>query len=126
MFAKAIIYTTAVFTALAAATPVPQGSGSCNTGPISCCNEVRSASDTGVTTLLGLLGVAVSGVDVLLGLDCSPISVVGVGSGSECSGSTVSCTDGVFVRAPLCALHMSETDFELQKGIGIGCVPVSL
>ncbi|KAI0765930.1 hydrophobin [Trametes elegans] len=109
MFAKAVIYTTAVFTALAAATPVPQGSGSCNTGPISCCNEVRSASDTGVTTLLGLLGVVLDDITASVGLQCSPINVIGAGAGNACSSTPVCCQNNNFGGL-----------------ISIGCVPIIL
>ncbi|KAL0064295.1 hypothetical protein AAF712_008739 [Marasmius tenuissimus] len=57
--------------------------GSCNTGPVQCCNQVQSAKDapTGLLSLLGLLGV-VLGANVPIGLGCSPISVIGVGGNS--------------------------------------------
>ncbi len=82
MFAKLAIYTTAVFSVLAVATPVARDTGSCSTGSIQCCDSVSKASDPTTSVLLGLLGVVVQGVDVLVGLTCSPISVVGVGSSS--------------------------------------------
>ena len=83
MFAKLAVYTTAVFSVLAVATPVPGGSGSCSTGPIQCCNSVQKASDPATSLLLGLLDVVVQAVDVTVGLDCSPISIVGVASGNS-------------------------------------------
>ncbi len=83
MFAKLAIYTTAVFSVLAVATPVARDGGSCSTGPIQCCQSVESADSAAGSLLLGLLGVVVQGVDVLLGLNCSPITVIGVGSGSS-------------------------------------------
>ncbi|KAL7277103.1 hypothetical protein ACG7TL_008948 [Trametes sanguinea] len=110
MFAKVAIYTTAVFTALAAATPVPQAtSGSCNTGPISCCQDVRPASDTSVSTILGLLGVVVQDLTASVGIQCSPLSVIGVGSGSACSATPVCCENN-----------------SVGGLINIGCVPIIL
>ncbi|KAH9887996.1 hydrophobin [Cubamyces lactineus] len=109
MFAKVAIYTTAVFTALAAATPVPQGSASCNTGPISCCQDVRSASDTSISTLLGLLGVVVEDLTASVGLQCSPISVIGAGSGAACSATPVCCENN-----------------SVGGLINIGCIPIIL
>ncbi|KAJ3524591.1 hypothetical protein NM688_g8534 [Phlebia brevispora] len=63
----------------------------CNTGSISCCDQVLDSSSEEANLLLGLLGIVLDGVTGLLGLDCSPISVIGVGSGSECSASPVCC-----------------------------------
>ncbi|CDO71061.1 hypothetical protein BN946_scf184844.g65 [Trametes cinnabarina] len=110
MFAKAVIYTTAVFTAPAAATPLPQASsGSCNTGPIHCCQDVRPASDASVSTLLGLLGVVVGDLTASIGIQCSPLSVIGVGSGSACSSTPVCCENN-----------------SVGGLINIGCVPIIL
>ncbi|KAI0693524.1 fungal hydrophobin [Cerioporus squamosus] len=109
MFAKLAVYTTAVFSVLAVATPVARDSGSCSTGPIQCCNSVKEASDPATSALLGLLGVVVQGVDVLVGLTCSPITVIGVGSGGSCSANTVCCENN-----------------SVGGLISIGCVPVSL
>ncbi|KAI0628645.1 hydrophobin [Trametes polyzona] len=109
MFAKTAIFTTAVFTALAAATPVPQGSASCNTGPINCCQDVRSANDTSVTTLLGLLGVVVQDLTASVGLQCSPINVIGAASGNACSATPVCCENN-----------------NVGGLISIGCVPIIL
>ncbi|RPD69549.1 fungal hydrophobin [Lentinus tigrinus ALCF2SS1-7] len=109
MFAKLAVYTTAVFSVLAVATPVPGGSGSCSTGPIQCCKSVEKASDPATSVLLGLVGVVVQGVDVLVGLTCSPITVIGVGSGGSCEASTVCCENN-----------------NVGGLVSIGCVPVSL
>ncbi|KAI0821822.1 fungal hydrophobin-domain-containing protein [Trametes gibbosa] len=109
MLSKVVLFTTAVFTALAAATPVPQGSGSCNTGPISCCQDVRTADDHSVATLLGLLGVVVQDLTASVGLQCSPISVVGVSSGNACSATPVCCENN-----------------NIGGLISIGCVPIIL
>ncbi|KAH9945468.1 fungal hydrophobin [Epithele typhae] len=82
-------------------------SGSCNTGPVQCCNSVQKANDSVVSTILGLLGL-VADPDVLVGLQCSPLSVVGVG-GSSCSARTVCCENNS------------------QGGlISIGCIPIFL
>ncbi|KAI0353887.1 hydrophobin [Trametes cingulata] len=109
MFAKVAVYTLAAFTALAAATPVPQADGSCNTGAITCCQDIRPAGDAGVTALLGLLGVAIDDVTASVGLNCSPISVVGVASGNACSSTPVCCQNN-----------------NVGGLVSIGCVPVIL
>ncbi|KAL1948738.1 hypothetical protein VTO73DRAFT_10544 [Trametes versicolor] len=109
MFAKLALFTAAVFTALAAATPVPQGSGSCNTGPITCCEDVRSADDASVATLLGLLGVVVQDVTAQVGIQCSPINVIGAASGNACSATPVCCENN-----------------NVGGLISVGCVPVIL
>ena len=44
-----------------------------------------------MSSLLGLLGIALQGLDVPVGLDCSPITIVGVGAGNQCSANTVCC-----------------------------------
>ena len=73
MFSKlAFIASLAV---LAVATPTPQSSGQCNTGPVQCCQSTSSASDPATATLLGLLGIVAQGVDVPIGITCSPITV---------------------------------------------------
>ncbi|KAI8974838.1 hydrophobin [Trametes punicea] len=110
MFAKAVIYTAAVFTALAAATPVPQGTAAnCNTGPISCCQDVRPASDASVTALLGLLNVVVDDLTASVGIQCSPLSVIGVAGGSACSSTPVCCENN-----------------SVGGLVNIGCVPIIL
>ncbi|KAH9848748.1 hydrophobin [Lenzites betulinus] len=109
MFANTILFAAAAFTALAAATPVPQASGSCNTGPISCCQDVRSADDHSVATLLGLLGVVVHDLTASVGLQCSPISVIGASSGNGCSATPVCCENN-----------------NVGGLISVGCVPIIL
>ncbi|KAI0775002.1 fungal hydrophobin [Trametes elegans] len=65
-------------------------SGSCNTGPIQCCNEVHQANSGGVVgAILELLGLILD-PEVLVGLQCSPLDVLGLG-GSSCSATTVCC-----------------------------------
>ncbi|TFK85228.1 hydrophobin [Polyporus arcularius HHB13444] len=109
MFAKLAIYTTAVFSVLAVATPIARDGGSCSTGPIQCCQDVQKASDPATSLLLGLLGVVVQAVDVAIGLDCSPITVVGVGAGGSCDANTVCCENN-----------------NVGGLISVGCLPVIL
>ena len=80
-----------------------------------CLTNVRfkANSDAGAAILKGL-DVVLQDLDVLIGLTCSPISVVGVGSGSECSGTTVSCSNGLFVSLPPLSAR-SETDTVLCR-----------
>jgi len=90
----------------------------CNTGDMHCCDQVQqvgfrsSALDIlylflivvyqsdnlspDVTTLLGLLGIAVGGLNAAVGVNCSPISVIGVG-GNSCTQQPVCCTNNNFV-----------------------------
>ncbi|KAI0714441.1 fungal hydrophobin [Cerioporus squamosus] len=85
----------------------PQGSGSCTTGPVHCCNQVEKANSSVVSLILGLLDIVLD-PDVLVGVQCSPISAVGVG-GSSCSAHTVCCENNS------------------QGGlISIGCIPIFL
>ncbi|OBZ72311.1 Hydrophobin-1 [Grifola frondosa] len=86
----------------------PPSGGSCNTGPIQCCNQTTTADDPVAALLLGLLGI-VLGADVPVGLQCSPLSVVGVGSGSACSAR------------PVCCENNSNGSL-----ISIGCIPITL
>ncbi|EMD41208.1 hypothetical protein CERSUDRAFT_109835 [Gelatoporia subvermispora B] len=95
---------------LAAATPAPWGSsGSSSSGTDLCCESVGAPStNSGIASLLGLLGVVLQDIDVVVGVGCSPITVIGVGSG-DCSSTTVNCGS-------------------TQVGglVGIGCVPITL
>ncbi|KIJ28121.1 hypothetical protein M422DRAFT_270614 [Sphaerobolus stellatus SS14] len=95
---------------LAAAAPSPNGGVSqCNTGSISCCNTVQSASSSAVTTLLGLLGIVLGDITGQVGLGCTPISVIGVGQGANCAQQPVCCTGN-----------------EFNGLINVGCTPISL
>ncbi|KIJ64703.1 hypothetical protein HYDPIDRAFT_111272 [Hydnomerulius pinastri MD-312] len=63
----------------------PSGSpgGSCDTGPIQCCNSMQTAgSGDIVDELLGLLGLDI-GAGTPVGVSCSPITAVGTGSGAN-------------------------------------------
>ncbi|KAF7792898.1 hypothetical protein EIP86_004000 [Pleurotus ostreatoroseus] len=100
--------TTTTTVTVTAPASTPTTSGQCNTGPIQCCNEVKSASDPAASALLGLLGIVLSDLDVLVGLTCSPITIIGAGSGS-CSANAVCCENNSF-----------------EGLISIGCLPVDL
>ncbi|KAF4618828.1 hypothetical protein D9613_010048 [Agrocybe pediades] len=96
---------------LASATAVPRTDGpsnQCNTGTISCCNQVGSASSLGLGSLLGLLGVVLDPITAIIGLNCSPINVIGLG-GNSCSAQPVCCTGNTFGGL-----------------INLGCSPINL
>ncbi|KAJ3477110.1 hypothetical protein NLI96_g10691 [Meripilus lineatus] len=85
------------------------GAGSCNTGPIQCCNQVQAANGGGpITALLTLLGIVISPLNALVGSDCSPINVIGVGQ-SQCSATPVCCENN-----------------NVGGLISIGCIPIIL
>ncbi|GJE95131.1 fungal hydrophobin [Phanerochaete sordida] len=105
MFSKLAVFATLALPLLAVATPAPIVA---RQSDVQCCDSTEKANSAAGAAILSLLGIVLQDVTALIALDCSPISIVGVGSGSECSGTTVSCSDGVF------------------GGIGIGCVPVTL
>ncbi|KAJ3576502.1 hypothetical protein NP233_g381 [Leucocoprinus birnbaumii] len=94
--------------AIAAATAVPRQSGNCNTGALTCCNQVQQANSTTVNQLAGLLGLVLGPITGLVGLGCSPIDVLGVG-GNSCSAQPVCCTGNTFGGL-----------------IGLGCNPINL
>lgn len=81
------------------ASTATESAGSCNTGPIQCCNSVQKADSSSATALLGLLGIVLQELDVLVGITCTPITVIGAG-GSECSASPVCCENNNFVSFP--------------------------
>ncbi|KAI0823350.1 fungal hydrophobin-domain-containing protein [Trametes gibbosa] len=116
-FTPTTTFVLAALPLLAASTPLANrnggsGSGSggnCSTGTLQCCDSVQKASNSGITVLLGLLGVVLQDVDVLVGLVCSPITVIGVGGGSSCSANTVCCQNNAYGGL-----------------VSIGCVPVTL
>ncbi|KAK1229948.1 hypothetical protein PQX77_006977 [Marasmius sp. AFHP31] len=101
------LFTLATLATLAVATPTT-GGGSCNTGPIQCCNNVTNAKDPAAAGILALLGIILQDVNVVVGLSCSPITVIGGGNGG-CNASPVCCSDNSHGGL-----------------ISIGCVPVSL
>ncbi|GJJ16247.1 sc3 hydrophobin [Clathrus columnatus] len=85
---KTLFFIVPLMATLAMASPTPTGVSQCNTGTISCCNTVQSASSSPVSSLLGLLGIVVGDVTALVGLGCTPLSVIGIGSGVSCTPTT--------------------------------------
>ncbi|KAF5354774.1 hypothetical protein D9756_005705 [Leucocoprinus leucothites] len=81
--------------AFVAATAIPRDGGSCNTGPISCCNSVQQSGSTQVNQLAGLLGIVLPTIQGLVGLNCSPLNVIGLG-GNSCSSQPVCCSNNSF------------------------------
>jgi hypothetical protein len=87
-----MLFTTVILSALATlvvATPVPGAGGApavsqCNTGPIQCCNDVKSSTVVKKehSNLLGLLNIKADEVIGNIGMTCSPITAVGVGGNS--------------------------------------------
>ncbi|KAF5348533.1 hypothetical protein D9756_009540 [Leucocoprinus leucothites] len=96
--------------AVALATAIPRGGeGSCNTGPVQCCNQVQDASSLGSNLLGGLLGLGLGPITGLVGLNCNPISaIVGIG-GNSCSQQPVCCSNNSFGGL-----------------VSLGCTPVNL
>ncbi|TFK73049.1 hydrophobin-251, partial [Pluteus cervinus] len=101
---------------IAIAVPTPGGGGSgtsistsqCDVGEVQCCNSVQEASDSGIQSLTGLLGVALGGITGQVGLSCSPITALGV-AGNSCSAQPVCCTNNQF-----------------NGLVNLGCSPVNL
>ncbi|KAI6142655.1 hydrophobin-3 precursor [Pisolithus tinctorius] len=91
MFSR--IFAVAAFAALAIAGPLEvRGSSQCDTGSLSCCNQVQTVQNLFNTS--GLTAVAASvPVSALVGVSCTPITVLGTGSGAQCSTQPVCCTD---------------------------------
>nr|CAC86005.1 hydrophobin 2 [Dictyonema glabratum] len=80
----------------------------CNTGSLQCCQTLSNSSNSGVTTLSGLLGIVIP-ANVPVGLTCNPISLlVGIG-GNSCSAQPVCCQGNNF-----------------NGLIVLGCTPVNL
>ncbi|KAI0635184.1 fungal hydrophobin-domain-containing protein [Trametes polyzona] len=103
------------FVALAAATAagataIPRGGDSkCNTGSLSCCNQLYKSDSAEGQWLLGLLNVALGTVTGQVGVNCSPINVIGGLSGTSCKQEPVCCENNA-----------------VGTVISLGCVPVSL
>ncbi|KAF7800301.1 hypothetical protein EIP86_011550 [Pleurotus ostreatoroseus] len=101
--------TSTVTKTVTAPAPTVTAVSQCNTGSISCCNQVIDSQSKEGNALLGLLGIVLGDVTGLLGLGCSPLSVIGVGSGNACSASPVCCENN-----------------SVGGLISIGCVPIIL
>ncbi|TFK99167.1 fungal hydrophobin [Pterulicium gracile] len=109
MFSKtALFISTLVAVSSAASIAARTEPGSCNTGPIQCCQSTEAASGPNASKLLGLLGVVVQDLNVLVGLQCSPITVIGGGT-SGCNAEPVCCQNNTF-----------------HGLIAIGCVPINI
>ena len=146
MFAKLAIYSVALFSVLAAATPVP---GLCSTGALQCCNELKSVEEASEAGLLAGILVDVKDLTVPVGIDCSPITVVGLGGGTwyvaPSSNTHAQLTPDVRCIAPptpsaaktttvrpfllsptvqLSEIHFAHLARPLVGGVGVGCVPV--
>ncbi|TFK51415.1 fungal hydrophobin [Heliocybe sulcata] len=106
MFSFTKLIAVASIATLAAAS---SSGGSCNTGPVQCCNNVQKASDPAISTLLGALGIDVSDVNAMVGVQCSPVTVVGAGGGAKCSAQPVCCENNSYGGA-----------------VAVGCAPVTL
>ncbi|KAI0713753.1 fungal hydrophobin-domain-containing protein [Earliella scabrosa] len=107
MFSRLAVFSALAFAAGALAVPAP--SGSCNTGPVQCCNSLEEADSAAGSAILSLIGIAVQDVTAKVGLGCSPISVIGAGTGSACSAQPVCCQNN-----------------SVGGLISIGCVPIML
>ncbi|KAH9927573.1 uncharacterized protein B0H18DRAFT_1118381 [Fomitopsis serialis] len=81
-------------------------SGSCNAGPVSCCNTVESANNlsNGTSTLMGILGIDVSNLLNDVGVGCSSLA-----AGASCSASVLCCENNTY-----------------NGLINIGCVPIGV
>ena len=109
MFSKAALFTfTLVAVSSAASIATRTEPGSCNTGPIQCCQSTEQASDPATSKLLALLGVVLQDLNVLVGLQCSPITVIGGGDAS-CDAEPVCCQNNTYGGL-----------------IAIGCVPINI
>ncbi|KAI5997244.1 hydrophobin-3 precursor [Pisolithus orientalis] len=89
MFSR--IFAVAAFAALAIAGPleVRGGSTQCDTGALSCCNQVQSVQS--LFDNAGFIGADIP-VSALVGVSCTPVTVLGTGSGAQCSTQPVCCT----------------------------------
>jgi len=94
--------------AAAARRSQPSGiSGSCNTGPVQCCNSVTHANNAVAGLLEGILGIVVP-ANTAVGVTCSPLSAVGLG-GNSCSSQPVCCENNHF-----------------NGLIAVGCSPINI
>ncbi|KAK0472764.1 hydrophobin 2 [Armillaria novae-zelandiae] len=111
MFARLSAFTIAVLTlpALASATALPRGEGSCSSGTLQCCQSVQDPSSTPVQTVLAPLGVNLGDLTADVGLTCDPITVIGAGS-NPCSTQAACCTGK-----------------DYNNGLAVlGCIPVNV
>ncbi|KAK0442718.1 hydrophobin 2 [Desarmillaria tabescens] len=100
MFARLSSFVLLALPLLATATailPRDDGAACSATGNAQCCDSTQSPTDldSGVQTLLGLLGVVIGDLTGDVGVTCTPITVLGVG-GTECNNQVVCCDDSNF------------------------------
>ncbi|KAK0200366.1 hydrophobin-251 [Desarmillaria ectypa] len=108
MFSRAFAATVVMIATLTTSVMSAPASGSqCNTGDIQCCNSMQSASNPGVATLLGLLGLVLD-PNTNVGVTCSPITVIGV-SGTNCASQPVCCENNNF-----------------NGLVALGCTPINI
>ncbi|KAH7916584.1 fungal hydrophobin-domain-containing protein [Hygrophoropsis aurantiaca] len=81
----------------------------CNTGPIQCCESMKSANDESIQGLLGKLNIAPDSIIGQVGLQCTPITGALTGSGATCSQEPVCCTNNNY-----------------NGFVNVGCSPVNL
>ncbi len=79
MFAQSIFV--AAVAAVAAASPLAARTDSrCNTGPVQCCNSMKSYDSYEGNLVASMLSLDIGGVTGKLGLQCSPVaSLIGGG-----------------------------------------------
>lgn len=80
--------------------------GTCNTGPVLCCNSIQLPNSPTVVTVAGILGINLGNVTGLVGLTCYPITA---GGGANCSAQAVCCTGNL-----------------ISGAIALGCTPVDI
>ncbi|KAI0778973.1 hypothetical protein BD413DRAFT_668161 [Trametes elegans] len=100
MLYSCIVFFTALATLIstcAVANPIPDVPGTCDTGPVQCCNEVKDASDPSVQGALSGLEVTLQGAVGQVGLDCNTINIIGLLSNTGCNihnyAHPVCCTE---------------------------------
>ncbi|KIM37490.1 hypothetical protein M413DRAFT_77183 [Hebeloma cylindrosporum] len=108
MFSKVAVFVTAALAASALA--APSISGSCNSGPVQCCQTLHEARSAGADNILaGLVGLVVKSITAQVGVQCNPITVIGAGTGANCATSPVCCEENFF-----------------SELIGVNCSPVTV
>ncbi|KAF9495959.1 fungal hydrophobin [Pleurotus eryngii] len=107
MFAQSIFV--AAIAAVAAASPLAARTDyKCNTGPVQCCNELKSHESSEANIVASLLKLDFGGVTGDFSLQCSPVGSL-VGGGPKCSGQTVCCENTKF-----------------NGLVNIGCTPINI
>ncbi|KAG6812251.1 hypothetical protein H0H92_003707 [Tricholoma furcatifolium] len=104
MFARAAIVLFAL-PALALAQGLAVG---CQTGNLTCCNQLVDSQDPLSGDLLGSLIPVIGDVTTVIGLGCDPVAVFG-GAGTGCNEQTVCCENTA-----------------MEGAIGLGCVPLNV